>query len=159
MEQNGKVEHTGSVLGTSLVVALADATVGGHLDEVESTVQTAGKVGDINIEGKLLVDQVKHLVLGVGLHKVGTGSNVAGVLALGDKLEGQGIAASGDTVGTWTVSAVSSMCNQRETYQSSRHRQWRSSWRRCRRQGRELHPMNYQCSSWCIHRYCESSAS
>jgi len=32
---------TGSELGTGLVVALADATVCGHLDEVECTVQTA----------------------------------------------------------------------------------------------------------------------
>jgi hypothetical protein len=97
---------TSSVLGTSLVVALVDATVRGHLDKVEGTVQTAGEVGDVNVEGELLVDEVEHLVLGVGLHEVGTGSDVAGVLALGDKLQGQGIAGGSDTVGTLKALAM-----------------------------------------------------
>jgi hypothetical protein len=136
MQQAWEETRTSSVLGTSLVVALAKATIGGHLDKVESTVQTAGKVRDINVEGELLIDQVEHLVLGVCLHEVGTGSDVARVLALGDELECQGIAASGDTVSTLAVSASSSTCDQKMTYQSSRHHQWRSSWRKCRRQGR-----------------------
>ena len=97
---NGLLELTSSILGTSLVVSLVDATVGGHLNKVESTVQTAREVGNVNVEGELLVDEVEHLVLGVGLHEVGTGSDVAGELALGDELEGQGIARSRDTIGT-----------------------------------------------------------
>ncbi len=94
------IHLTGSVLGTSLVIALVDATVGGHLNEVESTVQTARKVGDIDVEGEFLVDEIEHLVLGVRLHEVGTGSHVGGELALGNESEGKGIVGGGDTVGT-----------------------------------------------------------
>lgn len=93
------VKLTSSVLGTGLVVALVDATVGSHLSEVESTVQTARKVRNINIEGELLVDEIEHLVLGVGLHEVSTGSDVAGVLALGNELQGQSIVGGSDTIG------------------------------------------------------------
>ena len=93
------VAVTSSELGTSLVVALADATVSGHLDEVESTVETARKLGDVDVEGKLLSDEVEHLVLGVALHEVGTRTNVGGVGTLGDELNAQGVAAGGDTVG------------------------------------------------------------
>jgi hypothetical protein len=78
---------TSSVLGTSLVVALSDTTVGSHLDEVESTVETARELGDIHVEGKFLADEVEHLVLCVGLHEVGTRTNVGSAVALGDELD------------------------------------------------------------------------
>ena len=91
---------TSSVLGTSLVVALVDTTVGSHLNKVESTVQTARQLGDVDVEGELLADEVEHLVLGVALHEVGTRTNVSRVRALGDELEGQRVAAGSDTVGT-----------------------------------------------------------
>lgn len=94
-----RIAVTSSVLGTGLVVALVQATVGSHLDEVESTVQTARKLGDIDVESELLTNKVEHLVLGVGLHEIGTRTNVAGVLSLGDELEGQSVTAGGDTVG------------------------------------------------------------
>jgi hypothetical protein len=101
--------HTGSVLGTSLVArVLAHTTILLHLDEVESTVQAARKLGDINIEGELLSDDVEHLVLGVGGHEVGTATNVGRVGTLGDEFEGQSIAAGGDTVGSRVVSTVDS---------------------------------------------------
>jgi hypothetical protein len=90
---------TSSELGTSLVVALANATVRGHLDEIESTVETARKLGDIDVEGELLADEVEHLVLGVALHEVCTRTNVGRAGALGDELDAQGVAASSDTVG------------------------------------------------------------
>jgi hypothetical protein len=96
-----RITVTGSELGSGLVVALAHSTVGGHLDEVESTVETARQLGDIDVEGELLADEVEHLVLGVGLHEVGTRTNVCSAVALGDELDAQGIAAGGDTVGTW----------------------------------------------------------
>jgi hypothetical protein len=88
----------GSELGTSLVVALAKATIGGHLYEVESTVETARQLGNIDIDGELLADEVEHLVLCVALHEVGTRSNVGAVLILLDELQAQSIAAGGDTV-------------------------------------------------------------
>ena len=94
------VAVTSSVLGTSLVVALVDTTVGSHLNKVESTVQAARQLGDVDVEGELLADEVEHLVLGVALHEVGTRTNVGRVRALGDELEGQRIAAGSDTVGT-----------------------------------------------------------
>lgn len=46
------------------------------------------------------------LVLGVRLHEVGTGANVGRVLALGDELEVQGIAAGLDAIGRRVLSAI-----------------------------------------------------
>ena len=92
-------ELTCAELSTGLVVALVDATVGGHLDEVESTVQTAGQVGHVDIESEFLADEIEHLVLGVGLHEVGTGSDIRSG-TLGNELKGQGIVGCRDTVGT-----------------------------------------------------------
>lgn len=113
---------SGSELGTGLVVALVDATIGGHLNEVKSAVQTAGQLGNVNIEGELLADDVEHLVLGVRLHQVGTGTNVSGVGALGDELQGELVAAGGDTVGACEVSLCQDCCILMWAYQSSQHR-------------------------------------
>lgn len=83
-----RITVTSSVLGTSLVVTLVHTAIGSHFDEVESTVQTARQLGDIDVEGELLADEVEHLVLTVGLHEVGTGPDIGGVLARGDELQG-----------------------------------------------------------------------
>jgi hypothetical protein len=59
-----RITVASSVLGTSLVVGvLRETTISVHLDEVESTVETARKLGDVDIKGELAVEQVEHLVL------------------------------------------------------------------------------------------------
>lgn len=51
---------TGTVLGTSLVAGvLGKTTVEVHGDEVESTVQTAANVGDIDIKGELVAEELE----------------------------------------------------------------------------------------------------
>ncbi len=98
---------TGSVLGTSLVVGLGGhATISGHVGEVEGTVETARKIGDIDIKGEFLVLDLEHLVLGrVRGHEVDTGTDV-GIGTLGDKLHGDSIARGGDTVCTAIVGTI-----------------------------------------------------
>lgn len=73
---------TGTILGTSLVArVLGKTTISVHLNEVQSTVETAVKLGNVDVEGELLVEEVEHLVLGVGgVHEVDTATNVLGVL-------------------------------------------------------------------------------
>jgi hypothetical protein len=90
---------TGSVLGTSLVVGLGGhATIGLHVGEVEGTVKTARKVGDIDVKGELLVLDLEHLIFGVVRgHEVDTRTNV-GAGALGDKLHGKSVSRGGDTI-------------------------------------------------------------
>lgn len=77
-----------------------------YSDEVESTVETAANVGDIDVEGELVAEEVEHLVLGLGLHEVDTRTDVGAVLVLGDELEVEAVAAGLDTVGGAVVSAV-----------------------------------------------------
>ena len=97
------VAVTSSVLGTGLVVGERGlATILSHLDEVESTVDTAGKVGHVDIEREFLVQKLEHLVVLVIRREVDTGANVGA----GDEFEGEGIAAGGDTVGAGVFSAV-----------------------------------------------------
>lgn len=99
--------HTSSVFGTGLVArVLGHATILLHLDEVQGAVETARKLGDIDIESEFLSDDVEHLVLGVGSHEVGTATNVGRVRSLGDELEGQGITAGGDSVSARVVSTL-----------------------------------------------------
>jgi len=53
---------TSSVLGTGLVVGvLGHTTILGHLNKVESTVETTGELRDIDIKRKFLVVGVEHL--------------------------------------------------------------------------------------------------
>lgn len=94
-----RVTVTSTVLSASLVGGvLGHAAALVHLDEVEGSIETPRELGDVDVEGKLLVQNVGHLVLGVTLHEVDTGADV-GVLAPGDELEGEGIAAGRDVVG------------------------------------------------------------
>ena len=100
-----RIAVTGTELRTSLVGReLRETTILSHLDEVKSTVKTAGKVGHVDVEGELLVQELEHLVVGSVLHQVDTGADVGA----GDELEGERIAASGDTVGASVVSTVNS---------------------------------------------------
>lgn len=104
-----RIAITSSILGTGLVVGvLGLTTIGIHLYKVKSTVKTAGKLGDIDIEGELLVVGLEHLVAGVGgVHEVDTRTNVlAG--ALSDKLVCEGITAGGDAVGAAVVGTIDS---------------------------------------------------
>lgn len=67
-----------------------------HGAEVEGTVKTTGKLGGIDSEGELLVEQVEGSVTigATGLHKV---DSRADVLA-GDELEVQRVSSGSDTV-------------------------------------------------------------
>lgn len=95
-----------SVLSTSLVASvLGLATVGVHGDEVQGSVQAAGQLGDIDIEGELLAQKVKHLVLGVGSHQESTATDVL-VGALGDEAESQSSVVGRDAIGGLIVSAI-----------------------------------------------------
>ena len=81
------------------------ATIGSHLGEVDGTVETAGELGDIDVEGELLVEQVEHLILGVGgVHEVDTRADVGTSL----EGEGEGVTGGGDTVCARVVGAVES---------------------------------------------------
>ena len=103
-----RVAVSSSVLGTSLVSwELGQATVGVHLGEVESTVQTARKVGNIDVEGELLVEKLEHLVGRVACHEVDTRTDVL-LGRSGHELEGESVAAGGDAVGTRVVGTVES---------------------------------------------------
>ena len=98
-----------SVFGTGLVSReTGETTICVHLGEVESTVETAREVGDIDVESEFLVLELEHLVGGVGGHEVDTRSDVLAVGVGRDELERQGIATGGDTVGGSVVSAFES---------------------------------------------------
>lgn len=92
-----RITVSGSVLGTGLVVGvLSETTIGVHLGEIERAVETARKLGDINIEGEFGVVQVEQLVVACVAEQEDTGSNV-GVGTLGDELDGQGVTRGSDT--------------------------------------------------------------
>lgn len=103
------VAVTSTILGTSLVVwetRLSSILV--HLDEVESTVETARKLGDIDIEGELLVQELEHVVLVGAGHEVDTGTDVGTILMLGNKLQAQAVSGGGDTVGLRVLDTLNS---------------------------------------------------
>ena len=87
-----------SVFSTSFTLALS-----GHGDEVKSTIETAVKGGDINSEGELIASKLEDLVLVITVHEVGPGTDVLATLVVRDELQGERIAARGDTIGTLVV--------------------------------------------------------
>lgn len=96
---------TSTVLSTSLVVLVFRQTaISVHGDEVQSAIQAAGKAGNIHVKGKLLVQQLEHLVGVVVLHEIQAGTDVGA----GHKAQGQGIARSSGTVGASVVGTIES---------------------------------------------------
>lgn len=121
------VAVTGTVLGTSLVGGvLGLATIKIHGDEVEGAVETAADAGHIDIEGELVAEELeacrqsllairysgkggrssRTLVGIVAVHEVSTGTNVGRVLALGDELKAERVAAGLNTIGRRVLSAI-----------------------------------------------------
>jgi len=111
-----------STISRSSFVAgeLAQSTVGGHLNKVQSAVETTGERRHVNIEGEFLVQEVEHLVVGVVLIKqVNSGSDVRYSLksatsqrkydeglTSSHELQAKFIAAGGNTVGGLVVGTV-----------------------------------------------------
>jgi hypothetical protein len=98
---------SGSVLCTSGVVSL-HTTISGHFNKVQGTIETARQVGHVNVKAEFLTKQVEGLVRGVAVHQVDTRTNVGGVGAVGNKLQSQGVARSGDTVCSTVVGTIES---------------------------------------------------
>lgn len=126
-----RITVTSSVLSTGFVIGvLGRTTIGVHGGEVESAVQTARKLRDVDVKGELLIKHVECLVVGLTAwrHEVNTGADVF-LLAGGDKLESERIAAGGDTVGTcvW-LSKKQTHCL--ETYRCNQHHPERNSERK-----------------------------
>lgn len=118
-----RVAVTRSVFGTGLVAAvLAHTTIGIHLGEIKSTVETTRKVGNINVEGELLVEEVEHLVVrgASWSHEVDTRSNVL-VRSSRNKVEPERVTRGGDTVCTSVVGTIEG------TVGSARHVIWAKS--------------------------------
>ena len=63
---------------------------------------------DVDVKGELLVEEIEVLIGGIILHEVGPRTDVLAVGIVGDELEGECIAAGGDTIGTAVVGAVES---------------------------------------------------
>ncbi len=104
-----------TICGTGLVVlVLFRSSVSVHLDEVQSTVQATGQVGDINLEGELLVQQLEHLVLRVTRHHVETRPNIDGSVVC-DEAQCQVTATGFDAISLGVVSAfeVAILCASR----------------------------------------------
>ena len=102
-----RVTVTGSVFCTSLVPGvLGQATVGIHLGEVEGSIETAGQVGEVDVKCELLVEELEHLILRIAGHHIDTRADVLATGVGGDKLEREGVTASGDTIRARVVSTV-----------------------------------------------------
>lgn len=101
------VTVSSSVLDTGSV-GRAGVTVQRHLNGVESTVNTAWELRNIDVKGELLVDEGELLIGSTGGgNEVDTSTDV-GSRGTGDELEGDGIARDVDTVGTSVVSTLKS---------------------------------------------------
>lgn len=77
--------------------------------ELSIAYQTTWETGGVNVDGELLVQQVEHLVLGVGgVHEVHARTDVGGGAASSDKLHRKRVAIGIDTVGTGIIATVKS---------------------------------------------------
>lgn len=99
---------TSSIFGTSLVAGvLSTTTISVHLGEVKRAVKTTGKVGDVDIEGELLVLELEQHVVIVICQEVHARADV-GLGASRDKFQGESIAGGGDAVRARVVGTVQS---------------------------------------------------
>ncbi len=104
-----RIAVAGPVLSTSFVSrVLGKTTILVHLREIQGAVEATRKVGNVDIEGELLVENLEKLVFGVAVHQVDTGTDVLVASAAGDEFESEGVATDRDTVCPWVVGAVKS---------------------------------------------------
>ena len=105
------VTVSGAVGRACRVPRVVEASVLLHLNKVQRAVQTAGKLGHVNVERELLVLQFEHVIVLTGLvHEVGSGTNVLGVLTLGHELQGHRARVVGcDAVGITVVRLADSL--------------------------------------------------
>jgi len=73
-----------TVPGASSIASLAFSTVLSHLNEVKSTVCSAGQLGNIYIESKFFASQLKHFVVVIVSHHVHPSTDVRAVWAMSD---------------------------------------------------------------------------
>jgi hypothetical protein len=73
-----RITVSGSILGTGLVGGvLLHTAICVHGHEVQSTIESAGQVGYVNIKSELLVTgKLEHLIGGIVVHEVGTRADV-----------------------------------------------------------------------------------
>lgn len=104
-----RIAVTRSIFGTGLVAGVfGQTTIGHHLREVESAIQTTGQVADVDIEGELLVKESEDLIVGVVTsHQINTRADVR-LRAGGNEVKSERISAGGDTVRLFVFSAVQS---------------------------------------------------
>ena len=93
--------HTSSVFSTRGAEALL-----GHGDEIQSSIETAWQGREVNIKGKLISDELEHLVVVGILHQIKARANVGRVLALGDELQRERVGTSGYAVCSTVISAL-----------------------------------------------------
>jgi len=104
-----RIAVASTVLGTSLVGGeTGHATVCVHGREVDGTVETTRELGNVDVEGELLVQELEHLVFGVAVEEVDSGTDVLSVGVALDELESQGIAAGRDSISSGVVSPLES---------------------------------------------------
>jgi len=104
-----RIAVSNTILGTSLVARVfGHSTVLVHGDEVKGAVETARKVGNINIKGELVVQQIELLVRSIGIHEIETGTDVGGISTLGNECQLQGVSASLCSVCRLVVSTLES---------------------------------------------------
>jgi len=102
------VAVTSSILGTSLVGGESgETTISVHLGEVEGAIETARKVGNVDIESEFLVEELEHLVGSFAGHHVNTRTDVL-LGAVCDEFEGKSVTAGGDTVSAGVVCTIES---------------------------------------------------
>jgi len=102
---------SGSILGTSLVCReSAHSSVFVHLREIECAVETARKVGHINVKCELLAEQLEHLIFGraASSHQVCSRSDIARTAAFRHEVELESIARGCDAISTGVVGSVQS---------------------------------------------------
>jgi len=101
------VAISGAILRSSLVSRIfAQTPIGVHGHEVERAVKTAGEPANVNVKRELLVLEIEHPIGRIVRHEIDARSDVGGVGAVGDELEGEGVSASLDAVGALIVGPV-----------------------------------------------------
>lgn len=81
-------------------------TAATYSHEVERAIKAAANVGDIDIKGELIPEEIEHLVVVIVLHEINTRANVGAIRMLSDELQAERIAVRLNAVGALIVGAV-----------------------------------------------------
>ena len=104
-----RITVSNAILGTSFISGVSGhSTIGIHGHEVKRAIKTARKIGDIHVEGELVVQKVELRIRGISVHEIQTRTDIGGISSNSDECKLQRVSARSSAVCSCIIGSLKS---------------------------------------------------